>query len=112
LALNEPVHLRFPSRHLPWVIIARYDNRDFAMTWKRTGALDSQLDGIYFGMTNGAVIQRCFISGDTLKYVPGNSLRHSEQTFQALAADIEQIAVKKLEADSTQELTIITRGDF
>jgi hypothetical protein len=110
--MAQYAHLRFLSRYLPWVTNVCYDNRDFAMTWKRTGALDSQLDGIYFGMTNGAVIQRCFISGDTLKYVPGNSLRHSEQTFQALAADIEQIAVKKLEADSTQELTIITRGDF
>jgi hypothetical protein len=82
------------------------------MTWKRTGTLDSQLDGIYFGMTNGTVTQRCFISGDTLKYAPGNSRGHNEQRFHAFAADIEKIAATKLEADSTQGLTIITRGDF
>jgi hypothetical protein len=82
------------------------------MTWKRTGALDSQLDGIYFGMTNGAVIQRCFISGDTLKYAPGSSRGHNEQRFHAFAADVEKIAAKKLEVDSTQKLTILTLGDF
>jgi hypothetical protein len=77
------------------------DNRGLTMTWKRTGALDSQLDGIYFGVTNGAGSNAVSFlatrwSGDTLKYAPGSSRGHNEQRFHAFAADIEKIAAKNL----------------
>jgi hypothetical protein len=87
----------------------------FEVAWTRIGTMDSQLEGVYFGMTDGKSARRCFISGGTLDdwhggYGPAGQ-EANVATFKQFEAEIEAIAARKLAASPSARLTQITKDD-